>query len=72
MKLYGSLTSPYVRKARVLIHEKNMQVEMVIEDPHPEGSPIIEKNPLSTRFCGEHALRRYPNGDERCIACKLC
>ena len=47
MKLYGSLTSPYVRKARVLIHEKNMQVELVVEDPHPEGSPIIEKNPLS-------------------------
>ena len=31
-----------------------------------------EKNPLSTRFRGEHALRRYPNGEERCIACKLC
>ena len=31
-----------------------------------------EKNPLSPRFRGEHALRRYPNGEERCIACKLC
>jgi len=31
-----------------------------------------EKSPLSTRFRGEHALRRYPNGEERCIACKLC
>ncbi len=31
-----------------------------------------EKGPLSTRFRGEHALRRYPNGEERCIACKLC
>lgn len=31
-----------------------------------------EKGPVSTRFRGEHALRRYPNGEERCIACKLC
>ena len=31
-----------------------------------------EKGPLSSRFRGEHALRRYPNGEERCIACKLC
>ncbi len=31
-----------------------------------------EKNPISARFKGEHALRRYPNGEERCIACKLC
>ena len=31
-----------------------------------------EKGPLSPRFRGEHALRRYPNGQERCIACKLC
>ncbi len=31
-----------------------------------------EKGPVSTRFRGEHALRRYSNGEERCIACKLC
>src|SRR4051812_24079464 len=31
-----------------------------------------EKSPESPRFRGEHALRRYPNGEERCIACKLC
>ena len=31
-----------------------------------------EKTPKSTRFRGLHALRRYPNGEERCIACKLC
>lgn len=31
-----------------------------------------EKAPISPRFRGEHALRRYPNGEERCIACKLC
>ena len=32
----------------------------------------FEKGPISARFRGEHALRRYPNGEERCIACKLC
>ncbi|MEK7245911.1 MAG: NADH-quinone oxidoreductase subunit NuoI, partial [Pseudomonadota bacterium] len=31
-----------------------------------------EKGPLSPRFRGEHVLRRYPSGEERCIACKLC
>jgi NADH-quinone oxidoreductase subunit I len=31
-----------------------------------------QRTPLSPRFRGEHALRRYANGDERCIACKLC
>jgi len=32
----------------------------------------FEKAQMSPRFRGEHALRRYPNGEERCIACKLC
>ena len=32
----------------------------------------FEKGALSSRFRGEHALRRYPTGEERCIACKLC
>ena len=32
----------------------------------------FERSALSPRFRGEHALRRYPNGEERCIACKLC
>jgi len=41
------------------------------------GKPITvqypeEKTPQSARFRGLHALRRYPNGQERCIACKLC
>ena len=39
--------------------------KQTINDPH-------EKGPLSPRFRGEHALRRYANGEERCIACKLC
>ena len=32
----------------------------------------FEKGPISPIFRGEHALRRYPSGEERCIACKLC
>ena len=32
----------------------------------------FEKGAISTRFRGEHVLRRYPTGEERCIACKLC
>jgi NADH-quinone oxidoreductase subunit I len=32
----------------------------------------FEKGPISSRFRGEHVLRRYANGEERCIACKLC
>jgi glutathione S-transferase len=46
MKLYGSLTSPYVRKARVLIKEKKIPCELVVEDPWPETSPIPARNPL--------------------------
>src|SRR3979411_3463030 len=40
--------------------------------PKPTLNYPHEKNPQSPRFKGEHALRRYPNGEERCIACKLC
>lgn len=47
MKLYGSPTSPYARKARVLIKEKNLPVEFVLEDPWPEDSPLIDRNPFS-------------------------
>jgi len=40
--------------------------------PKPTLDYPHEKNPISPRFRGEHALRRYPNGEERCIGCKLC
>lgn len=40
--------------------------------PKPTVNYPFEKGPLSPRFRGEHALRRYANGEERCIACKLC
>jgi glutathione S-transferase len=46
MKLYGSPTSPYVRKARVLIKEKHIDCEFVTEDPWPEDSLIPRRNPL--------------------------
>ncbi len=42
-----------------------LRPKVTLDYPH-------EKGPLSPRFRGEHALRRYPNGEERCIACKLC
>src|SRR5437667_404420 len=41
-------------------------------NPKPTLNYPFEKGPISPRFRGEHALRRYPNGEERCIACKLC
>ena len=40
--------------------------------PHITVQFPEEKTPLSPRFRGLHALRRYDNGEERCIACKLC
>ncbi|XP_055633793.1 NADH-quinone oxidoreductase subunit I-like [Toxorhynchites rutilus septentrionalis] len=43
----------------------------VFTEPATINYPF-EKAPLSPRFRGEHALRRYPSGEERCIACKLC
>ncbi|KAJ1830285.1 ndufs8, ubiquinone oxidoreductase 23 kd subunit, partial [Coemansia sp. RSA 2711] len=42
-----------------------------LREPYTLHYPF-EKGPLSPRFRGEHALRRYPSGEERCIACKLC
>ncbi len=46
MKLYGSLTSPYVRKARALIREKNIACEFVVADAWVADSPIPALNPL--------------------------
>lgn len=44
---------------------------MLFKEPATLNYPF-EKGPLSPRFRGEHALRRYSSGEERCIACKLC
>ncbi|KAJ1564610.1 hypothetical protein HK096_007115, partial [Nowakowskiella sp. JEL0078] len=46
-------------------------LEQMFKPPYTIMYPN-EKGPLSPRFRGEHALRRYPTGEERCIACKLC
>merc|ERR1719231_486232 len=52
-------------KALWLTAEVAMKPNVTINYP-------FEKGPLSTRFRGEHLLRRYPSGEERCISCKLC
>ncbi|KAI1485919.1 NADH-ubiquinone oxidoreductase 23 kDa subunit [Biscogniauxia mediterranea] len=46
-------------------------MEQYFRPPYTIYYPF-EKGPISPRFRGEHALRRYPSGEERCIACKLC
>ncbi|KAM9223706.1 LOW QUALITY PROTEIN: aldehyde dehydrogenase family 3 member B1-like [Leptosomus discolor] len=48
-----------------------MTLSYLFREPATINYPF-EKGPLSPRFRGEHALRRYPSGEERCIACKLC
>lgn len=46
-------------------------LETMTRDNYTINYPF-ERNFASPRFRGEHALRRYPSGEERCIACKLC
>ena len=46
-------------------------LENFFRPPYTINYPF-EKGPISARFRGEHVLRRYPSGEERCIACKLC
>ena len=58
--LLGEIASGMASTFRAMFKPK-----VTINYPH-------EKGPLSPRFRGEHALRRYPSGEERCIACKLC
>lgn len=58
MKLYGSLTSPYVRKARILIREKNLPCEFVVADAWAADSPIPALNPL-----GKVPVLALDNGD---------
>ncbi|OCK96411.1 NADH-ubiquinone oxidoreductase 23 kDa subunit mitochondrial precursor [Cenococcum geophilum 1.58] len=48
-----------------------VSLEQFFRPPYTIYYPF-EKGPISPRFRGEHALRRYPTGEERCIACKLC
>ena len=59
MRLYGSPTSPYVRKARVLVAEKKLTVEFVNEDPWPADSKIPTRNPLGKVPALEIEPRNY-------------
>jgi len=52
-------------RGSILAAEQYSQPKVTLNYP-------FEKGPISPRFRGEHALRRYPTGEERCIACKLC
>ncbi|OWK17303.1 NDUFS8 [Cervus elaphus hippelaphus] len=54
-----------------LVRGLGMTLSYLFREPATINYPF-EKGPLSPRFRGEHALRRYPSGEERCIACKLC
>ncbi|KAK6192770.1 hypothetical protein SNE40_004187 [Patella caerulea] len=54
-----------------LLKGMGITLAMMFKEPATINYPF-EKGPLSPRFRGEHALRRYPSGEERCIACKLC
>lgn len=65
-KTYGSYALLFEIKKVMLIMQQNVFLNKVTV-----GYPF-EKGPISSRFRGEHALRRYTSGEERCIACKLC
>jgi NADH-quinone oxidoreductase subunit I len=62
---FGSLMLSEMLKGMRLTGKYFFKRKVTLRYPH-------EKTPASPRFRGLHALRRYPNGEERCIACKLC
>ncbi len=63
--LFGSLLLTELRQGLGVTWKYFFQRKFTVRYPE-------EKTPLSPRFRGLHALRRYENGEERCIACKLC
>ena len=65
IKTFKSFLLIELFKGLYLTFKYMFKSKVTINYPHQKG-------PLSPRFRGEHALRRYPNGEERCIACKLC
>ena len=65
IKYIKSFTLYELLQGMFLTFKYMFKSKVTINYPH-------EKGPLSPRFRGEHALRRYPSGEERCIACKLC
>jgi NADH-quinone oxidoreductase subunit I len=62
---FGSLMLTELIKGLALTGRYALSRKITVQYPE-------EKTPMSNRFRGLHALRRYPNGEERCIACKLC
>jgi len=70
---WGELTENAAHSLFVTELGRGMAVTLghIFKEPATINYPF-EKGPLSPRFRGEHALRRYPSGEERCIACKLC
>jgi len=62
---FGSFLLLELAKGMVLTGRHLFRRKITVQFPE-------EKTPMSPRFRGLHALRRYPNGEERCIACKLC
>ncbi|XP_076244668.1 NADH dehydrogenase (ubiquinone) 23 kDa subunit [Calliopsis andreniformis] len=70
---WNDIADKTVQKAFLLEIFRGMGIALsnVFREPATINYPF-EKGPLSPRFRGEHALRRYPSGEERCIACKLC
>jgi NADH-quinone oxidoreductase subunit I len=64
-EILGSLMLTELFKGLALTGRYALSRKITVQFPE-------EKTPLSPRFRGLHALRRYPNGEERCIACKLC
>ncbi|MBK6974003.1 MAG: NADH-quinone oxidoreductase subunit NuoI [Sterolibacteriaceae bacterium] len=64
-EIVGSLMLRELVKGLALTGRHMFQRKITIQYPE-------ETTPQSNRFRGLHALRRYPNGEERCIACKLC
>jgi NADH-quinone oxidoreductase subunit I len=64
-EFFGSLLLGELWQGMVLTGRHMFARKITVQFPE-------EKTPQSARFRGLHALRRYPNGEERCIACKLC
>jgi NADH-quinone oxidoreductase subunit I len=64
-EFFGSLLLSELMKGMQLTGRNFFARKITVQFPE-------EKTPMSPRFRGLHALRRYPNGEERCIACKLC
>lgn len=64
-KIVKSATLSELRGGMKITATKMLDKKITVQFPE-------ERTPISPRFRGLHALRRYPNGEERCIACKLC